>query len=102
MPALFNTDQGNQFNSSKFIRILKEYQIEISMDSRRRWHDKIYTERLGRSLKDEDVYLNDYESVHNVRQGVENYFMPITPSGFISIRIISHQTSSMNHFKVQR
>jgi putative transposase len=56
-PAIFNTDQGSQFTSEDFTRVLLEHRIEISMDGRGRCHDNIFVERLCWTVKHEWVYL---------------------------------------------
>ena len=56
-PAIFNTDQGSQFTSDVFIKVLVDYDIQISMDGKERALDNIRIERLWRSLKYEDIYL---------------------------------------------
>jgi putative transposase len=73
-PEIFNSDQGSQFTSGKFIGELTGRQIAISMDGRGRCMDNIFVERLWRSLKYEEVYLKDYESVTEARAGIEQYF----------------------------
>ena len=72
-PEIFNSDQGSQFTSEKFIGELAARQIAISMDGRGRCMDNIFIERLWRSLKYEEVYLKDYESVNAARAGIERY-----------------------------
>jgi Transposase and inactivated derivatives len=73
-PEIFNSDQGSHFTSEKFTGALKARQIAISMDGRGRCMDNIWIERLWRSLKYEEVYLKDYESVTEARAGIERYF----------------------------
>lgn len=73
-PAIFNTDQGSQFTSDAFIAVLSEHSIEISMDGKGRALDNVYVERLWRSLKYEDIYLHSYETMPDLREGVERYF----------------------------
>ena len=73
-PAIFNTDQGCQFTSERFIGILKAHHIRISMDGKVRALDNIYVERLWRSLKYEDIYLKSYESMRELKEGVMRYF----------------------------
>jgi len=73
-PEIFNSDQGSQFTSEKFTSELAEREIAISMDGRGRCMDNIFIERLWRSLKYEEVYLKDYESVTEARAGIERYF----------------------------
>ena len=62
-PEIFNTDQGSQFTSETFTGRLKQAGIQISMDGKRRWIDNVFVERLWRSLKYEEVYLNAYETI---------------------------------------
>ena len=73
-PEIFNSDKGSQFTSSKFTGELEARKIAISMDGRGRCMDNIFIERLWRSLKYEEVYLKDYESVREARAGIERYF----------------------------
>ena len=72
-PEIFNTDQGSQFTSAVFAGMLKTQNIRISMDGRGRVFDNIFTERLWRSLKYEDVYIKDYQSVPEGREGINQY-----------------------------
>jgi putative transposase len=69
-PAIFNTDQGSQFTSFAFTNALRERGIRISMDGRGRWLDNVFIERLWRSLKYENVYLNAYETGSEARIGI--------------------------------
>ena len=73
-PEIFNTDQGVQFTSADFLGVLRAHQIQISMDGRGCWRDNGFIERLWRSVKDEEVYLRAYETVSEVRAGLERYF----------------------------
>jgi putative transposase len=73
-PEIFNSDQGSQFTSEKFTGELAARKIAISMDGRGRCMDNIFIERLWRSLKYEEVYLKDYDSVTDARAGIERYF----------------------------
>jgi len=73
-PGIFNTDQGAQFTSSAFTDLLKGKRIAISMDGRGRCMDNIFTERLWRSLKYEEIYLREYHGVADGRQGIARYF----------------------------
>lgn len=72
-PELFNTDQGSQFTSQRFIGVLKEHSIRISMDGRGRWMDNVFIERLWRSLKYECVYLQAFESGSQAKQKIGNW-----------------------------
>lgn len=71
---IFNTDQGVQFTSLEFTGILEAAGIKISMDGKGRALDNIFVERLWRSVKYEEVYLNDYQDVREARTGLRNYF----------------------------
>lgn len=73
-PEIFNSDQGVQFTSAAFTRRLEEAGVRISMDGRGRAFDNIFIERLWRTLKYEDIYLKDYQSVVELLQGLEAYF----------------------------
>jgi putative transposase len=73
-PEIFNSDQGSQFTSEKFTGELAAREIAISMDGRGRCMDNIFIERLWRTLKYEEVYLKDYQSVTEARAGIERYF----------------------------
>jgi putative transposase len=73
-PAIFNTDQGSQFTSNEFIGMLLSKGIRISMDGRGRAFDNIFTERLWRSVKYEEVYIKDYQAHKDAREGLGNYF----------------------------
>jgi putative transposase len=69
-PEIFNTDQGSQFTSDDFIGTLKDHGITISMDGKGRCVDNIFVERLWRSLKYEEVYLNAYACVAEAKAGI--------------------------------
>jgi putative transposase len=73
-PEIFNTDQGSQFTSTEFTRVLQANDIRISMDGKGRWVDNVFVERLWKSVKYEHVYLHAYESVYEARQQLANYF----------------------------
>lgn len=72
-PEYFNTDQGAQFTSTRFIEVLKSNEIKISMDGRGRMLDNIFIERFWRSLKYEEVYIKSYENVRECRKGLNEY-----------------------------
>jgi len=73
-PKVFNSDQGSQFTSNDFTGILLNSGIEISMDGRGRVFDNIFTERLWRSVKYEEVYIKNYQVYKDAREGLKNYF----------------------------
>ena len=74
LPDIFNTDQGAQYTSTAFTGVLKNNDIDISMDGKGRAMDNIMIERLWRSLKYEDIYLKDYETVEELVAGLRVYF----------------------------
>ena len=74
IPAIFNSDQGSQFTSAKFINVLKSKSIQISMDGKGRALDNIFVERLWRSLKYEEIYLNSYLDMNELKEAIDNYF----------------------------
>ena len=73
-PDIFNTDQGVQFTALEFTGRLETAGIRISMDGRGRALDNVFIERLWRSVKYEDIYLKDYESVAELIAGLCAYF----------------------------
>jgi putative transposase len=74
VPEIFNTDQGAQFTASAFTGVLLERGVKISMDGKGRCIDNVFVERLWRSLKYEEVYLNDYDDLVEARTGIRRYF----------------------------
>lgn len=73
-PVIFNTDQGSQFTSNDFTGFLLDKGIKVSMDGRGRVFDNIFVERLWRSVKYEEVYLKDYQTGWEAKEGLKNYF----------------------------
>jgi putative transposase len=72
-PLIWNSDQGSHFTSPKYIELLKEANVQISMDGKNRAIDNIFIERFWRSLKYEDVYLKDYQTPREARIGITDY-----------------------------
>jgi len=72
-PDIFNTDQGSQFTSLAFIKMLKDADIQISMDGKGAWRDNVFVERLWRTTKYEEVYLKAYENVPEARTEIGKY-----------------------------
>ncbi len=73
-PAIWNSDQGSHFTSPQYLGRLQERGIQISMDGKGRALDNIFTERLWRTVKYEEVYLHSYDSPRAARQGLARYF----------------------------
>jgi len=65
-PEIFNSDQGSQFTSSEFTQILEKAQVKISMDGAGRYSDNIRIERLWRTVKYEDIHINEYKTPMDV------------------------------------
>ena len=68
MPPIWNSDQGSHFTSPHYTQLLPAAGVHISMDGKRRANDNVFTERLWRTVKYEEVYMNDY--AHRRRRGV--------------------------------
>ena len=73
-PEIFNTDQGSQFTDKAFTSVLLDRGVKISMDGKGRCIDNIFVERLWRSLKYEEVYLNPYDNLIEARAGIGRYW----------------------------
>jgi putative transposase len=69
-----NTDQGAQFTRRAFTERLRRGGIQISMDGRGRALDNVFVERLWRTVKYEEVYLREYNTVREAQQGLRCYF----------------------------
>ena len=72
-PEIWNSDQGSHFTSPKYLERLQREEINISMDGRGRAMDNIFTERLWRTIKYEEVYLHDYASPKEAYRQLANY-----------------------------
>jgi putative transposase len=73
-PPIFTSDQGVQFTSAAFTQGLKDAGVSLSRDGRGRAFDNLFVERLWRTLKYEEIYLKDYESVVERLEGLARYF----------------------------
>lgn len=72
-PGIINTDQGAQFTSDIYTNLLKAGHIRQSMDGKARWVDNVIIERWFRSLKTENIYINEYASPRELRVGIREY-----------------------------
>lgn len=72
-PEIINSDQGSQFTNEDYIKLLQSEGIKISMDGKGRALDNIFVERFFRTLKYEDIYLNEYETPRALRKGLSRY-----------------------------
>lgn len=73
-PTIHNSDQGSHFTSSEYTDILVSNDIQISMDGRGRCMDNIFTERLWRTVKYENIYIHSYQTFQEARAGLHEYF----------------------------
>ena len=72
-PQITNVDQGVQFTSNDFINLWDQTRTQISMDHKGRCFDNIFTERFWRTFKYEEVYLKDYQSIHEAKRSISDY-----------------------------
>lgn len=72
-PKIFNTDQGSQYTSKAHTDILKKHGIKISMDGVGRAADNIAIERFWRTIKYEEIYLNEYKNIKQLQKAIESY-----------------------------
>lgn len=73
-PEIFNSDQGSQFTAIEWLKVLTEKEIKISMDGRGRCFDNIFVERLWRTVKQEEVYVQEYSDVWEAEESIRKYF----------------------------
>ena len=73
-PEIFNTDQGSQFTSHVFTKVLKDNDIRISMDGRGNFRDNIFIERLWWTVKYQYLYLHAFNDGAELRQGLKDWF----------------------------
>jgi len=72
-PEVINSDQGSQFTNTDYVELLKKEGIKISMDGKGRALDNIFVERFFRTIKYENIYLNEYETPKSLRRGLNKY-----------------------------
>jgi putative transposase len=72
-PGIFNSDRGSQYTSPEHTGMLEAHGVRVSMDGRGRYLDNIFVERLWRSVKYEEVYLKEYESIKEARESLGAY-----------------------------
>jgi len=72
-PEIFNTDQGSQYTAKSHIDILKKHDIKISMDGVGRATDNICIERFWRTIKYDEIYLNEYKNMKSLHKGIEKF-----------------------------
>lgn len=75
LPEICNSDQGSHFTSEQFLKLLLEKNVKISMDGRGRCLDNIFTERLWRTVKYENIFLKSYHAIEEACLGLADYFL---------------------------
>ena len=73
-PRISNTDQGAQFTSEAYLEAVESAGVDVSMDGRGRWMDNRFIERLWRSVKYENIYLEDYFDGLDAGRGLARWF----------------------------
>lgn len=73
IPEIFNSDQGSQYTSCEHTKLLKEHGVSISMNGKGRSIDNIAIERFFRTLKYDEIYLNEYHSILDLKSKVSKY-----------------------------
>lgn len=96
-PEIMNSDQGSHFTSPKYTSLFLDAGSRISMDHRGRAYDNIFVERLWRSVKYENVYLNNYERPLDARKGLDEYLRYYNEKRYHSS--LNYQTPSAIYFQ---
>lgn len=73
LPEIMNSDQGVQFTDKDFISVWDQERTKISMDHKGRCFDNIFTERFWKTLKYDEVYLKDYQSVWEAERQIGDF-----------------------------
>jgi putative transposase len=94
-PEVFNTDQGVQFTSESFTGRLETAGVTVSMDGRGRALDNVFVERLWRTAKYENIYIQGYETVPELQRGLREYFTFSDPNG---LQVLKCRVSGQRHF----
>ena len=95
-PDIHNTDQGTQFTAQVFVDVLQQNGVKISMDGKGIYQDNIFTERLWRSVKYEEVYTKEYVTIEQAKAALTAYFCfynQVRPH-----QALGYQTPSQVHF----
>ena len=77
VPEIHHSDQGVQYLSNAYLSVLKAHDIEISIARRGCPWENGYAERLIRTLKEEEVHLNDYQDIHEARDGIGHFITQV-------------------------
>lgn len=95
-PEIFNTDQGSQYTAKAHVDILKKHDIKISMDGKGRATDNICIERFWRTIKYEEIYLNEYKNMKVLKKAIEKYILKYNTNRLHSA--IDYQTPNEVYF----
>ena len=76
-PEIHHSDQGVQYLSKAYLSVLKAHDIEISIARRGCPWENGYAERLIRTLKEEEVHLNDYQDIHEARDRIDHFITQV-------------------------
>lgn len=77
VPEIHHSDQGVQYLSKAYLSLLKAHAIEISIARRGCPWENGYAERLIRTLKEEEVHLNDYQDITEARQRIGHFLTQV-------------------------
>lgn len=72
-PEIFHADQKSHLTSPQYLEWLVAAGVQISMDAKGWALDNLFKERLWRTVKDEEVYLHDYTSARQARNGLTRH-----------------------------
>jgi len=107
-PVIVNSDQGSQYTSQQYTEKVLEHEIKISMDGRGRAMDNIFTERLWRTVKYQEVYINDYSSPREARSRLSrflekyNNYRPHQSLNYLTPAEVYYGNYSIEDFTKQR
>lgn len=99
-PRIWNSDQGSHFTSAAYLDLLKAHDVRISMDGRGRAFDNIFTERLWRTVKYEEVYLKEYLNPREARANLTTYLRFYNDQRLH--QALDYQTPAELYFSTQR
>jgi len=97
-PEILNSDQGSQFTSDDYIKLVESNRVKISMDGKGRWADNIPIERWFRTLKYEEIYLKDYENIKEARREIGKF---IKSYNFERIHSAINTTPAYSYYPIQ-
>ena len=96
-PEIFNSDQGSQYTAKQHIEILENHKINISMNGKGRSIDNIAIERFWKTLKYEDIYLQDYETMEEAKNGINAFIKQYNEERLHSS--LGNETPNKNYYE---